>query len=218
MPINKQGLNKNMKDNATYENEAIVSPITSEVNEDNTDSNDTNSDNNVVDEKTQGYIETDLQVTQLSEIQNNNDKNDNELKATFENTFDEVRQIPVFTSVRAKQKSGIAGDSGFLSIINPEDNTKCLLIKSELVDRICVKDEVQFGYTATEIIIAKVKSENDNAFRLRKRSNNYVVYSAELVDEIAKHFDLDYSDGRTCRTFGDVRYDDDFNVAYITIK
>lgn len=218
MPITKTSLTKSKSDQVTQNNNTedtsiaatavdvdgainISMEMVSEI-----DAHDTDAQNSTNDH---------LHAISLDEL--NESERNLELRGIYEATLDEVKKAPIFTSVKAKQKNGISGDSGLLSVVNPEDNTKCLLIKRELTNKINVSEEVQFGFGENELLIMKPISEDENTFRLRKRGSNFVVYSAELVEEITDYYGLDYSEGRTCRTFGEVRYDYDFNIAYVSI-
>lgn len=216
MPINKPSLTKGKVEKTSSEVNSNDSTIAIDAMVDKTAVIETSSENNS--EGIENQRESDTEPEVMESIKNI-DTQDNELKKEgFDISLVQADKAPVFTSVKAKQKSGIAGDSGPLSIVNPEDNTKCLLIKKELIDNIKAPSEITFSKSETELMITHPKTSEDNSFRLRKRGKNYVVYSAELVEEIAQHFELDYSNGRTCRTFGEVRYDKEADAAYVKIK
>ncbi|MBN2796624.1 MAG: hypothetical protein JXR88_14535 [Clostridia bacterium] len=216
MPINKPSLTKGKVEKTSTEVNSNDSTIAIDAMVDKTAVIETFNENNSEEIENQRESDTEPDVIESSK---NMDVQDNELKKEgFDSSLVQADKAPVFVSVKAKQKSGIAGDSGLLSIVNPEDNTKCLLIKNELIDSINASNEIVFNKSETELMLTCPKTSEDNSFRLRKRGKNYVVYSAELVEEIAKHFKLDYSNGRTCRTFGEVRYDKEADAAYVKIK
>ena len=76
---------------------------------------------------------------------------------------------------------------------------------------------MQFAFSDTSIIIGANLPNNDNDFNVKDSNGKAIVYSTPLVTEIAKAFELDFSN-RTSMTFGDIQYTNSEDSPVIIVK
>ena len=99
---------------------------------------------------------------------------------------------------------------GVLSVILSENNGKRLLFSKDLVDTLCVEDEIYISNNGTSIMLcADPMSGNGDPFILKDYAGGRkVLYCSDLVKEVSEILNLDFTDC-VCNTITKVKYVDD---------
>ena len=118
--------------------------------------------------------------------------------------------LPESISVRRK------GFKGVLSIVNSK-NGKKLSISQEVVDTCRLGDEICIYFADGSLVISDKIQDSEVTFFTKASGTKLLVYSAGLVDEISKRYNLDFTD-ISCITFWEVEYFDIDNVVAAVIK
>lgn len=118
----------------------------------------------------------------------------------------------------SKSISRASGETGVMSIIKARTGNRQTLSK-ELLEELNNPEKVQIAFTEDSVIIGEKLPNNDNYFSLKISGNKGIIYSTQLVKEIAELFDLDYSN-KTSITFNEVEYaqNEGYPVAIVKIK
>ena len=117
-----------------------------------------------------------------------------------------------------KSKSRTAGEAGVMSIVKARTGNRNTLSK-ELLDKLNNPQKIQISYTEDSVIIGEKLPNNNSSFNVKISGAKGIIYSTQLVKEIAELFGLDFSD-RTSITFNEVEYvlNEESPVAIIKIK
>ena len=117
-----------------------------------------------------------------------------------------------------KSKSRTAGEAGVMSIVKARTGNRNTLSK-ELLDKLNNPQKIQISYTEDSVIICEKLPNNNSSFNVKISGAKGIIYSTQLVKEIAELFGLDFSD-RTSITFNEVEYvlNEESPVAIIKIK
>lgn len=99
---------------------------------------------------------------------------------------------------------------GVMSVVLSEKNGKRLVFSKELIDELCVEDELYIMHNGKSIMLSSEPLLGcPEPFILRAYSaDRKVLYCADLVKEVAKILDLDFTDC-VCRTLTNVEYNED---------
>ena len=99
---------------------------------------------------------------------------------------------------------------GIMSVIFSESNGKRLLFSKEIVDTLCVDDEIYISNNGTSIMLcADPMSGNGNPFILKDYAGGRkVLYCSDLVKEVSEILNLDFTDC-VCNTINQVKYVND---------
>jgi hypothetical protein len=140
-------------------------------------------------------------------------------KTMMEVANDTKRGIEIDTSKFSSAKSKASGDAGSISIVNTTDNGKRFVGSKDFMGKINNPEKLQFAFDDTRILIGECIPDNNNSFKIRKSGKKFIIYAAELVNEITEHFGLDFS-SCTSLTFNDVEYSaiGDYPVALVKVK
>ena len=136
------------------------------------------------------------------------------MKNVLENN---VRILEEFIPAISKCK-GRNSNKGSISIVNAKTGKRITINKS-ILDKIGVKDKLQFAFSDDEIAISKELPNNENYFKVRVSNNKGNIYSSELVLEITDLYTLDFNN-KTSITFDDIKYNNinGIDVAMIKVK
>ena len=112
------------------------------------------------------------------------------------------------SSEQTTKKNGTR--DGIMSVIFSERNGKRLLFSKDLVDTLCVEDEIYISNNGTSIMLcADPMSGNGNPFILKDYAGGRkVLYCSDLVKEVSEILNLDFTDC-VCNTITKVKYVDD---------
>lgn len=105
---------------------------------------------------------------------------------------------------------------GVMSIIYAKTGKRVTLDK-KLLDAIECKDNVKFSFNENLVAIAKELPNNNNSFNIKLGKSKGNIYSADLVKELIKQYNLDFAN-RTSITFNDVEYVDIDGVKVAILK
>lgn len=113
---------------------------------------------------------------------------------------------------------GRNSNKGSISIVNAKTGKRITINKS-ILDKIGVKDKLQFAFSDDEIAISKELPNNENYFKVKMSNNKGNVYSSELVLEITELYTFDFNN-KTSITFDDIKYTNinGIDVAMIKVK
>lgn len=107
---------------------------------------------------------------------------------------------------------------GLVSIIYAKTG-KRITFDQSLIDTLGLDEIIQVGYNDHQLLLgSNLDLQYQNRY-FRKQGTKYVLYDAALIQELIKHFNLDYNNV-TSHTFDDVIYKQyqGNKVALITIK
>jgi hypothetical protein len=109
-------------------------------------------------------------------------------------------------------------NAGVISIVNSKDGKRISLSKG-LLQKLNNPKTIQFSFFDNGIAIAESLPNNDITFVIKDTKNQFLVYSAPIVNEITEMFSLDF-EGITSKTFHEVKYltNSETPVALITIQ
>lgn len=107
---------------------------------------------------------------------------------------------------------------GLVSIIYAKTG-KRITFDQSLIDTLGLDEIIQVGYNDRQLLLGSNLDSQYQNRHFRKQGTKYVLYDAALIQELIKHFNLDYNNV-TSRTFDDVVYKQHqgSKVALITIK
>lgn len=113
-----------------------------------------------------------------------------------------------YTPSKAIQKTKKTnGETGFLTVVNSRRNGKRIEIRKEIVEKLGILDEVAVAYNdESAIIFVPTTEEKVKTFMVKQSGGKSIVYSTQLVEEITKFFELDFT-STVCHTFVDGEYE-----------
>ncbi len=120
-----------------------------------------------------------------------------------------------FNQTKTVQRTKGEGGGG-ISIVNTEGFGKRITLAKGMLEKIGNPKFVSVGLSAEAIAIAPKLPENTSRYKISR----HTIYASGLIDEIVKHFDLDYSD-RTSISFSKIDFievDKDTVAAIVKIK
>lgn len=140
---------------------------------------------------------------------------------TVNNNDDDSMQafMQEFQPSQSKSISRNISKPGVLSIVNPKNNTRVIILSKALMEGINNPKEVQVALGSTGIALAERLPNCASGHKIGKNGKRDVIYCAPLIQEIADKYALDYSD-RSCLTFHEVEYKsiNGYPVAIIKIQ
>ncbi|HFF8990067.1 hypothetical protein QTI56_11400 [Clostridium perfringens] len=136
------------------------------------------------------------------------------MKNVLENNVGILEEfIPAISKCKGRNSN-----KGSISIVNAKTGKRITINKS-ILDKIGVKDKLQFAFSDDEIAISKELPNNENYFKVKVSNNKGNVYSSELVLEITELYTFDFNN-KTSITFDDIKYTNinGIDVAMIKVK
>ena len=122
------------------------------------------------------------------------------MKNVLENNVGILEEfIPAISKCKGRNSN-----KGSISIVNAKTGKRITINKS-ILDKIGVKDKLQFAFSDDEITISKELPNNENYFKVKVSNNKGNVYSSELVLEITELYTFDFNN-KTSITFDDIKY------------
>ena len=104
----------------------------------------------------------------------------------------------------ASSKSrGGGGGSGILSlgIAFPEKNTSVIRVSNGLFEKLGFPASIQVASDDNNLIIGEQLYEDDDCYKFSTGKDKQKLYNTALITWIVEEFGLDYSNGRTSRSF-----------------
>lgn len=155
-------------------------------------------------------IKNNQSVVELYEEAEKTNKNLEEIKESILEAF-----IP---SISRSVSTKFTRAGGGVSVINAKTG-KRVSINKKIMDYIKIEDKIQFAFSENEIAIGKELYNNKNYFNIKRSKGKGIIYCSELVFEITKLYNLDFSD-RTSITFDNIQYQSiqGVNVAIVKVR
>jgi Holliday junction resolvasome RuvABC endonuclease subunit len=140
---------------------------------------------------------------------------------TNTNNNQEVAMEKLFENAIAsssKSNNRASGEVGVMSIVKAKTGNRSTLAR-KLLKKLNNPEKVQAAFTEDSVIIGEKLPNNNSSFNIKISGAKGIIYSTQLVKEIAELFGLDFSD-RTSITFNDVKYvlNEEYPVAIVKIK
>lgn len=120
------------------------------------------------------------------------------------------------TPCSAKNIIRSTSNKGGFSVVKAQSGNRATIAKQGY-EHLGKPSTLQFAFTDTSVIIGANLPNNDNDFNVKDSNGKAIVYSTPLVKEIAKAFELDFSN-RTSMTFGDIQYTTSEESPVIIVK
>jgi hypothetical protein len=120
------------------------------------------------------------------------------------------------TPCSAKNSTRAISNKGGFSVIKAQTGNRITIAKQGY-EHIGKPNTLQFAFTDTSVIIGANLPNNNNDFNVKESNGKAIVYSTPLVTEIAKAFELDFTN-RTSMTFGDIEYTNSEGSPVIIVK
>lgn len=120
------------------------------------------------------------------------------------------------TPCSAKNITRATSNNGGFSVVKAQTGNRVTIAKQGY-EHLGKPNTLQFAFTDTSVIIGANLPNNDNDFNVKDSNGKAIVYSTPLVTEIAKAFELDFSN-RTSMTFGDIQYTNSEDSPVIIVK
>lgn len=134
------------------------------------------------------------------------------MKNVLENNVGILEEfIPAISKCKGRNSN-----KGSISIVNAKTGKRITINKS-ILDKIGVKDKLQFAFSDDEITISKELPNNENYFKVKVSNNKGNVYSSELVLEITELYTFDFNN-KTSITFDDIKYSNINGIDVAMIK
>lgn len=115
-----------------------------------------------------------------------------------------------FRPLNTENGSGVKRKKGgILTIVCSPKNGKRLMLSSKLVEMLEIGEEasVQIGFVEKNLVLGKKLPGDKNTYRLYRQGKKYVIYSAEVVQEISRVQGIAF-ETRVSYTWTDVKFDD----------
>jgi len=143
-----------------------------------------------------------------------------ETEKSFANS-EELQEFDInkLRPVASKSSSRENTEVGIISIINSVKNGKRISLSKGLMQKLNCPKTIQFSFYDESIAIAENLPNNKGSFTIKEWKKQFLIYSAPLVNEITRTFDLDF-EGITSKTFHEARYMniEETTVAMISMK
>ena len=101
----------------------------------------------------------------------------------------------------SKGRRGGGGGRLSLGIAFPEKNTCTIRFSQALIEKLGFPKSIQVASEGTNLIIGEKLYDDDDCYEFPEGENKQKLYNTPLVAWIVEEFGLDYSNGRTSRSF-----------------
>jgi hypothetical protein len=120
---------------------------------------------------------------------------------------------------RSVSDSRVISSPGAMTIVNSSKNGKRIEVSEWVMHGINNPSTINAAFEKNCVVIAGQLPSKGHDFHLKKNGKKSIVYSAELVAEIAEELGLDYSRGKTSITLTKVEYKEieGFTAAVISL-
>lgn len=127
-------------------------------------------------------------------------------EGTVENDLMKKLDPSILIAPKAQPIKIAAGGAGVMSIVNSPKNGRRFLISKDVYIEMGKPSSVNIAFTNDSIVIGTKIPVNRGSYPVGKLGNKAVIYATPLIKEATELFNIDFSDGRVCRTFYDVDY------------
>lgn len=106
-----------------------------------------------------------------------------------------MRDLSKICAPKSVQTAKSRKGEGYITIVNSKKNGKRIELLNKLTDVINFNDSVKIGFLENELVIVPTDANVElPIFKFKKVGTKKVIYSASLVQEIAKVLQLDFSE------------------------
>ena len=138
-----------------------------------------------------------LETTKISSFRGSETKTTN-----LENIIDNFEHIK---SAISKPNLKASSDSGVISVIFSSKNGRRVTFPDSVLARLNNPSSLSFGFDGNRLVVGEKNEKLSDEFPVKIQGRKRIIYSASLVQEISKEFNLDFS-GRVSLTFHHVEY------------
>lgn len=121
-----------------------------------------------------------------------------------EDEFDLTGFTTVSSTNNSTRSAGERGRGG-LSIINSEHNGKRITLTKKWWIELGQPQTIQFAMHNHTLVLGECLGDQFPSFSWITKDQKPVLYNSALVKELANHYQLDYSNGRTSLSFGEIQ-------------
>lgn len=121
-----------------------------------------------------------------------------------EDEFDLTGFTTVSSTNNSTRSAGERGRGG-LSIINSEHNGKRITLTKKWWIELGQPQTIQFAMHNHTLVLGECLGDQFPSFSWITKDQKPVLYHSALVKELANHYQLDYSNGRTSLSFGEIQ-------------
>lgn len=121
-----------------------------------------------------------------------------------EEEFDLTGFTTVSSTNNSKRSVGARGRGG-LSIINSQKNGKRITLTKKWWEALGKPTEIQLAMKEKVLVLGENLGEDFRTFSWITKDQKPVLYHSSLVEELVQFYQLDYSNGRTSLSFGDIQ-------------
>ncbi|MEK5489052.1 hypothetical protein [Lysinibacillus sp. FSL M8-0355] len=144
--------------------------------------------------------------------QNNNPLQDEQISVTKQVVLDinknseNLDDLLEFVAKETKTFKDIsARGSSYVSIVKSENGTRFVINKATN-EKLGYPTELYIGYKDKHLMIFNAKGLSINKLTVKQTKNKITIYNTKLVDEIIKHFGIDFSN-ITSKSFAEGYYE-----------
>lgn len=141
------------------------------------------------------------------------DSNPEKIKATrLAKLLAEVNPVESVASSRTNTGSGA------MSIIRSAGNGKRITFPLSVLEKLGSPETLQVGFDSSGIMLSEKHPRLKGKFVIKQQGARGIIYSAPLVEELIRHFQLEFHE-KVSMTFVDIEYYDDGEhpLAYISM-
>ena len=142
-----------------------------------------------------------LETTKISSSRGSEDKTTN-LENIQDSVIDNFEHIK---SAISKPNLKASSDSGVISVIFSSKNGRRVTFPDSVLARLNNPSSLSFGFDGNRLVVGEKNEKLSDEFPVKIQGRKRIIYSASLVQEISKEFNLDFS-GRVSLTFHQVEY------------
>ncbi len=171
---------------------------------------------NTITEQLEEKIE---EIEEIEEVTEDPNIKSEEIQAVEE--FEEMETYNLSNIKKAKASStsrGTCSGAGVVTIVNSEKNGKRISFSEDAIEHLKNEESIQIGFKDKKLFIY-TGLEEDKYYSIKKQGAKYIAYNSELVKEITKELELDFTE-RVSITLCSAKYteDEDGNKLVVVSK
>lgn len=106
-----------------------------------------------------------------------------------------------FMSVSTAKNDAAVSGAGCLTAVNSLHNGKRLEFSQRLIHDLGDPARVKVACVDNELLVGAELPDNDVSYAFRQQGAKYILYAANLVKDVTRELNLNYSNNRVCITF-----------------
>ncbi len=127
------------------------------------------------------------------DVQETEDHNTQSQECDTEDDFPDL-DVDTIEAIEYQTKSAIgnSGEASAIRLVNTAKSGKRLMLKKEVLEELELEETVEIGLIKDTLVITK-EGIADVQYNLRKQGNTYTIYNSQLVEDITKALELDFT-------------------------